>query len=77
MLNGNMLCGVHKGGAMFRVGKDNEQAALAVEGTSPLSFTKKKMGGMLDVDDDLLENDARRATLMNLAMGFVGNLPAK
>lgn len=77
MLNGNMLCGVHKGGAMFRVGKDNEQAALALEGTSPLSFTKKKMGVMLDVDDDLLENDARRATLMYLAMGFVGNLPAK
>jgi hypothetical protein len=39
MPNGNMLCGVQKGGAMFRVGKNNEQAALAIEGTSPLSFT--------------------------------------
>lgn len=77
MLNGNMLCGVHKGGAMFRVGKDNETAALAVQGTSPLSFTKKKMGGMLDVDDDLLESCERRATLMSLALQFVGNLPAK
>jgi len=77
MLNGNMLCGVHKGGAMFRVGKDNEQAALAIEGTSPLSFTKKKMGGMLDVDEDLLENDDRRTQLMALALQFVGNLPAK
>jgi TfoX/Sxy family transcriptional regulator of competence genes len=77
MLNGNMLCGVHKGGAMFRVGKDNEQAALAIEGTSPLSFTKKKMGGMLDVEGDLLENDDRRAALMTLALHFVGNLPAK
>ena len=27
MLNGNMLCGVHKGGAMFRVGKDNAAEA--------------------------------------------------
>jgi TfoX/Sxy family transcriptional regulator of competence genes len=77
MLRGNMLCGVHKGGAMFRVGKDNEQAALAIEGTSPLSFTKKKMGGMLDVDEDLLENDARRTALMALALEFVGSLPAK
>ena len=77
MLSGNMLCGVHKGGAMFRVGKDNEQAALAIEGTSPLSFTKKKMGGMLDVDADLIENDERRADLMALALEFVGSLPAK
>ncbi len=77
MLNGNMLCGVHKGGAMFRVGKENEHPALAIEGTSPLSFTKKKMGGMLDVDEDLLENDERRTVLMALALQFVGNLPAK
>lgn len=28
LLNGNMLCGVHKDGGMARVGKDNEAAAL-------------------------------------------------
>jgi TfoX/Sxy family transcriptional regulator of competence genes len=77
MLSGNMLCGVHKGGAMFRVGKVNEQAALAIEGTSPLSFTKKKMGGMLDVDEELIENDERRSAVMVLALEFVGSLPAK
>jgi TfoX/Sxy family transcriptional regulator of competence genes len=77
MLSGNMLCGVHKGGAMFRVGKGNEQAALAIEGTSPLSFTKKKMGGMLDVDEELIENDERRSAVMALALQFVGSLPAK
>jgi TfoX/Sxy family transcriptional regulator of competence genes len=77
MLSGNMLCGVHKGGAMFRVGKENEQTALAIEGTSPLSFTKKKMGGMLDVDEDLIKNDHRRSVLMALALEFVGSLPAK
>ena len=27
MLDGHMLCGVHKGGGMFRVGKDNEEEA--------------------------------------------------
>ncbi|GLQ34407.1 hypothetical protein GCM10007939_06900 [Amylibacter marinus] len=77
MLHGNMLCGVHKDGAMFRVGKENEAAALEIEGTSPLSFTKRKMGGMLDVDGDLLADDHRRAQLMKLALGFVGALPAK
>jgi len=77
MLNGNMLCGVHKGGAMFRVGKANEARALQVEGTSELAFTKKKMGGMLDVDDALLIDDTRRTQLMDLALEFVGGLPAK
>lgn len=77
MLNGNMLCGVHKGGGMFRVGKANEEAALAVEGVSQLAFTGKKMGGMLDVNDDLMADDSRRAQVLALAMDFVGALPAK
>ncbi|MBL4807107.1 MAG: TfoX/Sxy family protein [Rhodobacteraceae bacterium] len=77
MLNGNMLCGVHKGGAMFRVGKENEAAAMAVEGTSPLAFTGKKMGGLLDVSDECLINDTSRDALLALAFNFVGALPAK
>ena len=31
MLNGHMLCGVHKDGGMARVGKDNEAAALEID----------------------------------------------
>jgi TfoX/Sxy family transcriptional regulator of competence genes len=77
MLNGNMLCGVHKGGGMFRVGKDNEAAALAVKGAGPLTFTKRKMGGMVDVTDEAIEGDASRDRLMALALDFVGGLPAK
>ena len=77
MLNGNMLCGVHKGGGMFRVGKDNETAALAVAGAGPMQFTGRKMGGMVDVTEDLLGDDSRRAAVMNLARGFVSALPPK
>ncbi len=44
---GNMLCGVHKDGGMFRVGKDNEAAALTIEGAGPIQFTGRKMGGMI------------------------------
>jgi len=77
MLNGNMLCGVHKAGGMFRVGKENEAPALAVEGAGDMTFTGKKMGGMVDVSDDALVDDARRNTLMELAYNFVGGLPAK
>ncbi len=77
MLNGNMLCGVHKGGGMYRVGKGNEAAALAVNGVSPLAFTSKKMGGMLDVNAGLLADDDRNKQVLDLALDFVGALPAK
>ena len=77
MLNGNMLCGVHKGGGMFRIGKVNEAAALSVEGASPLGFTGKKMGGMVEVTDECVADDDQRSELMRLALEFVGSLPAK
>ena len=77
MLDGHMLCGVHKGGGMFRVGKDRHGAALAVEGTSPMAFTGRPMGGLVDVTDDLLQDDDRRGQLMALALAFVRSLPPK
>lgn len=77
MLNGNMVCGVHKDGGMFRVGKENEAAALAVEGAGPMAFTGRKMGGMVDVSDALLDDDDRRGALVALALDFVKDLPAK
>lgn len=77
MLDGNMLCGVHPKGAMFRVGKDNEEFALAIPGARPMDFSARKMGGFVDVDDDCLADDTRRGRLMALALDFVAALPAK
>lgn len=75
--HGHMLCGVHRDGAMFRVGKDNEDAALSVEGARPMTFTGRRMGGMIDIADAALADDGRRGRLMRLARGFVGDLPPK
>jgi TfoX/Sxy family transcriptional regulator of competence genes len=77
MYHGNMLCGIHKDGAMFRVGKDNEPAALDIVGAKPLGFTGRKMGGLIDVDIDAFINDDKRAAWLSLAFDFVGKLPAK
>ncbi len=77
MLGGNMLCGVHKDGAMFRVGKENEAAALLIKGARPMGFTKRPMGGMVDVSDEAIANDDTRDRLMGLALDFVRTLPAK
>ena len=77
MLNGNMLCGVHKNGGMFRVGKELEAEALAFEGARPMDFTGRPMAGFIDVDDDLLGDDDRRLRMLALAQAYVGAIPAK
>lgn len=77
MLAGNMLCGVHKNGAMYRVGKGNYEAALALDGVCPMTFTGRPMGGFVDVSRDALDDDTTRDALLSLALSFVSTLPAK
>lgn len=77
MLRGNMLCGVHKGGGMARVGKELETQALAMDGVTPLSFTGRPMGGMVDVSENVIEDEARLAAVVELCLKFVGGLPPK
>ena len=74
MLDGHMLCGVHKDGGMFRVGKDRQATALAIDGVSEMAFTGRKMGGLVDVTEDLLSDDDRREILMDLAKQNVAAL---
>ncbi|NNC37276.1 MAG: hypothetical protein EX271_02970 [Acidimicrobiales bacterium] len=86
-LNGHMLCGVHQmkdeaktvigDGAMFRVGPDNYEQALSVDGIRELSFTGRRMKGLVECDAELLEDDARREHLVALAKGFAQSLPPK
>ncbi len=77
MLNGNMVCGVHQGGGMARVGKAAEPAALAIEGIAPLSFTGRKMGGMVDVSEDVLGDAPRLEKIVQMALAYANSLPAK
>jgi len=57
MLNGHMICGVHKDGGMARVGKQAEPEAIKIAGVQPLSFTGRPMGGMVDVSEDSIADD--------------------
>jgi TfoX/Sxy family transcriptional regulator of competence genes len=77
MLNGNMLCGVGTSAPMFRVGKELEAEALSLDGVAPLSFTKRKMGGMVEMDEDFFVEDGSRQACLALALAFVSALPAK
>ena len=77
MKDGHMLCGVHKGGGMFRVGKSRHAEALAIDGAGPMQFTGRPMGGLVDVTDEALADDARRGRLMALALANVRELGPK
>ena len=77
MLHGNMLCGVHSGGGMLRVGKEHEAEALQVVGVEPMAFTGRPMGGMVDVDEEVMADDTRRLFVLQLALEFVKSLPPK
>jgi hypothetical protein len=39
LLNGNMLCGTYRDRGMFRVGKENAAAALALPHVAPMAMT--------------------------------------
>ncbi len=77
MHNGHMVCGVHAGGGMARVGKAAEAAAIELAGIEPLSFTGRKMGGMVDVSGDVLADEARLLQIVALALEYVKTLPPK
>lgn len=76
-LHGHMVCGVHKDGAMFRVGKPAEPEALTVPGVAPLSFTGRKMGGMVEMSAEAFADDAARQRVIAMARAHAASLPPK
>ena len=77
MMNGNMVCGVHKDGGMFRVGKEREAEARAIEGASEMTFTGRRMGGMIEVDEVALADDERRTKWVALSVTNAASHPPK
>lgn len=77
LLHGHMVCGVHKGGAMMRVGKGHYSAALTFPGVTPMMFTGKPMLAMVDVADTSVEDDHIRGQLLGMALETVRALPPK
>ncbi|MEP2980059.1 MAG: TfoX/Sxy family protein [Lentilitoribacter sp.] len=61
---------------MFRVGKENEQEACERYFAQPLSFTGRKMGGLVEIEDEACE-DQQLKGLISLALSFVTQLPPK
>jgi TfoX/Sxy family transcriptional regulator of competence genes len=77
LTHGNMICGLHKGGTMYRVGKDNYAAALTLPGVRPMMMGDRPMAAMVELSLDDSADDSKRGPVLALAMATVRALPAK
>jgi TfoX/Sxy family transcriptional regulator of competence genes len=82
LLNGNMLGGAHREKTgdrlfMFRVGKEQEQEALARPHVRPVQFgDRRPLSGLVFVDADATDTESLRAWV-DLALSYVSAMPAK
>lgn len=71
-----MLCGTFKQGFLFRVGKENDQAALARPGATPMIRGGKKMSGYIQVEASDCDVGSMKGWI-DLAKSHVATLPPK
>lgn len=76
LLREHMLAGTGGGRFMFRVGKENDAAALARPGASPMAFNGRRYQGFVWVDPEECSAAQLRQWLA-LAEGYVSTLPPK
>lgn len=81
LLDGNMIGGADRtkageGRFMFRVGKENETAALALPGGQQMEQGGRRMSGFFFVSEDAC-TDQVMTQWLSLALGFVTTLPPK
>ena len=81
LLNGNMIGAADrtKSGVkrlMFRVGKDNDEAAATLTGAQPMIQGGRRMTGFFFVDQDDCD-DQTFTNWLNLALDFVNAFPPK
>lgn len=76
LLRGNMLCGMGEDKFMFRVGKDQDAAALKRPGARPMDLTGRAMRGFVWVDPARCDARALKRWIA-MAEDYVGALPAK
>jgi TfoX/Sxy family transcriptional regulator of competence genes len=77
LVGGHMVAGTMKASALFRVGKLNDAAALAIPGTYPMQQRGRVMAGFVELPTALCADDARRATLSAMALAHAQGLPPK
>lgn len=74
---GHMICGLHKGGTMYRVGKDGHDATLALPRVRPMMMGDRPMAAMVELSLTDSADPALRLPVLALAIATVRALPPK
>jgi TfoX/Sxy family transcriptional regulator of competence genes len=77
MLNGNMLMGTFRGGAMARVAKADHAVAMKIPGAKPMVMKGRVMEGFILIDADSVEDDAALQRWVDTALAYNATLPHK
>jgi TfoX/Sxy family transcriptional regulator of competence genes len=77
LIGGNMLIGTLKDGLIVRVGKEAHAAALKRPGARTFDMTGRPMEGFIKVGGESVAGDTALQGWSDLALAFVGTLPAK
>lgn len=77
LLDGRLMCGVRDDGALIRLGKGNDQWALAQTGIEPMVSRGRVMGGWVRIDQQTFADDELAQELIKAALAFVRSLPPK
>lgn len=76
MLDGNLVAAASRRGLLLRIGKDNQQKALACSGVRPMVMRGRTMGGYVYIDPPALKKSTVKKGL-RMAVAYVRTLPAK
>jgi hypothetical protein len=71
----NLLCGARDDGMLVRLGKGNDDWALAIPGIEPMISRGRHMAGWVRADSRAFGNDEIRSRLIAAALQFVSSLP--
>ncbi|MBX4932831.1 TfoX/Sxy family protein [Rhizobium bangladeshense] len=77
LLNGNLLCGARNDGMLVRLGKGNDDWALALPGVTQMLMGTRVMHGWLRASAEAYGDDALRRRLLDGALAYVESLPDK
>lgn len=77
LLHGNLLCGARHEGLLIRLGKGQDDWALAIDGIEPMLSGTRRMQGWVRAAPHVYADATTRRRLLDRALRFVRSLPRK
>lgn len=77
LLDGHLLCGARNDGMLVRLGKGNDDWALALDGIELMVMGDRRMKGWVRAGPAAFGDDRLRKRLLDAALAYVLALPPK